>query len=269
MKRTVFSYGIKEVAPYIDWGYFLHAWGIAGTKCCQQAEEIISDAKAMLREFDGRYRTTAIFALCNARGDGDNIIIEDTMLPLLRQQHNAESKYNLCLSDFISPKNDRIGVFATSIDATFGQEYTNDEYRFLLAQTLADRLAEATAALLHKQVRTDSELWGYAPDEQLLIEDLLAEKNQGIRPAIGYPSLPDQSIIFTVDRLLGLKDIGITLTVSGAMHPHASVCGLMIAHPAARYFAVGKIDREQLCDYARRRGTSPEEIARFLTKNLE
>jgi cobalamin-dependent methionine synthase I len=118
-------------------------------------------------------------------------------------------------------------------------------------------------------VRTKEELWGYAPDEQLTAEELFAERNRGIRPAVGYPSLPDQSIIFTVNRLLRLEEIGITLTVSGAMHPHASVCGLMIAHPAARYFAVGKIDREQLCDYARRRGTSPEEIARFLTKNLE
>ena len=268
MKRHCFSYSIGEVAPYIDWSYLLHAWGI-GCNDMQATEEIIRDAKEILRVLDGKYCTQGIFALCDAKSKDDDIIIEGTTLPLLRQQHSNAGKYNLCLSDFISPKNDRIGVFATSIDAAFGQEYTNDEYRFLLAQTLADRLAEATAALLHKQVRTDCGLWGYAPDEQLLIEDLLAEKNQGIRPAIGYPSLPDQSIIFTVDRLLGLKDIGITLTVSGAMHPHASVCGLMIAHPAARYFAVGKIDREQLCDYARRRGTSPEEIARFLTKNLE
>ena len=268
MKRTVFSYGIKEVAPYIDWGYFLHAWGIAGTKCCQQAEEIISDAKAMLREFDGRYRTTAIFALCNARGDGDNIIIEDTMLPLLRQQHNAEGKYNLCLSDFLSPRGDRIGLFATSVDSTLGNEYAGDDYRYLLSQTLADRLAEATATLLHKRVRSEEDLWGYSPDEELTIDDMLAEKNQGIRPAVGYPSLPDQSIIFTIDSLLHLNEAGISLTPNGAMTPHAAVCGLMIAHPAAHYFAVGKIDREQLIDYAARRGMEPDEIARFLAKNI-
>ena len=268
MKRTLFSYEIKEVAPYIDWGYFLHAWGIAGAKCCQQAEEIISDAKAMLREFDGRYRTTAIFALCDAKGDGDNIIIEGATLPLLRQQHSTEGKYNLCLSDFVSPHGDKVGLFATSVDSMLGCEYAGDDYRYLLSQTLADRLAEATATLLHKRVRTDKELWGYSPDEELAIEDLLAERNQGIRPAIGYPSLPDQSIIFTIDALLHLSEAGITLTPNGAMTPHAAVCGVMIAHPAAHYFAVGKIDREQLLDYAERRGISPAGIARFLAKNI-
>lgn len=246
----------------------MHAWGI-GSNGTQATEEVIRDAKEMLCTLDGRYCTKGIFALCDARSKDDNIIIEGTILPLLRQQHSLDGTPNLCLSDFVSPQSDKIGLFATSVDATFGQEYINDEYSHLLAQTLADRLAEATATLLHKQVRTDKALWGYSPDERLTIEDLLAENNQGIRPAVGYPSLPDQSIIFIVDRLLGLGNAGITLTTSGAMHPHASVCGVMIAHPAARYFTVGKIDRKQLCDYAGRRGTSPEAIAKFLTKNLE
>ena len=267
MKRYIFSFEIKEVAPFIDWSYFLHAWGIA--KESAQANEIIAEAKAMLTELDGRYRTHAIFALCDARGDGDNIIIEDTTLPLLRQQHCTEGKYNLCLSDFVSPYGDRIGLFATSVESTPGNEHDGDDYQRLLAQTLADRLAEATATFLHTKVRTDKTLWGYSPDEELSLEELLAESNQGIRPAVGYPSLPDQSIIFFIDKLLRLKDAGIALTSNGAMTPHASVCGVMIAHPAAQYFAVGKIDREQLTDYARRRGTTPEESARFLAKNLE
>jgi cobalamin-dependent methionine synthase I len=266
MKRYVFTYSIEEVAPFIDWSYFLHAWGIARENA--QAMEIIAEAKAMFDELDGRYRTTAIFVLCNAKGDGDNIIIEETTLPLLRQQHSTDGKYNLCLSDFVSPHGDKIGLFATSVASEFGKEYSGDEYKNLLAQTLADRLAEATATLLHKKVRTDSGLWGYAPDENLSVDDLLAERNQGIRPAVGYPSLPDQSIIFTIDSLLHLEDAGITLTPNGAMTPHASVCGMMIAHPAAHYFAVGRIDRTQLDDYAARRGLLPCEIEKFLTKNI-
>ena len=266
MKRFVFTYRIAEVAPFIDWSYFLHAWGIA--KESAQAGDIIAEAKAMLNGFDGKYRTRAIFALCDAKGDGDNIIIEETTLPLLRQQHCTEGKYNLCLSDFVSPYGDKIGLFATSVASEFGKEYSGDEYKNLLAQTLADRLAEATATLLHKQVRTENTLWGYSPDEELTLEDLLAERNRGIRPAVGYPSLPDQSIIFVIDNLLNLNDAGITLTPNGAMIPHASVCGLMIAHPAAQYFAVGKIDREQLKDYAKRRGTTTAELARFLAKNI-
>ena len=266
MKRFIFTYQIAEVAPYIDWSYFLHAWGIANSN--SQAVEIIVEAKAMLAELDGRYRTAALFALCNAKGDGDNIIIEETVLPLLRQQHSTDGKYNLCLSDYVSPHGDMIGLFAASVESTLGQEYAGDDYKYLLAQTLADRLAEATATLLHKQVRTDKALWGYCPGEELAIEDLLAERNQGIRPAVGYPSLPDQSIIFIIDKLLHLREAGIELTPNGAMTPHASVCGLMIAHPAAQYFAVGKIDREQLEDYAARRGTAAGEIAKFLAKNI-
>ena len=266
MKRYVFTYGIKEVAPFIDWSYFLHAWGIA--KESAQAVETIAEAKAMLNALDGRYRTTAIFALYDARGDGDNIIIEGTTLPLLRQQHNSEDRYNLCLSDFVSPHGDKIGLFATSVESEFGKEYADDEYKNLLAQTLADRLAEATATLLHKQVRTENTLWGYSPGEELTLEELLAERNQGIRPAVGYPSLPDQSIIFTIDKLLHLREAGIELTANGAMKPHASVCGLMIAHPASQYFAVGKIDAKQLEDYAGRRGTTAVELARFLAKNI-
>ena len=266
MKRSVFSFEIEEVAPFIDWSYFLHAWGV--TKGCQPAEDVINDAKAMLASIGNSHRTKALFALCDAKGDGDNIIIENTTFPLLRQQHCKEDAYNLCLSDYISPHGDKIGLFATSIESCFGDKYANDDYLRLLSQTLADRLAEATATLLHKKVRTDNELWGYSHNEKLTIEDLLAEKNRGIRPAVGYPSLPDQSVIFIIDNLLHLNNAGITLTPNGAMMPHAAVCGLMIAHPQAKYFAVGKIDDEQLKDYAHRRGMSIVDAGRFLGKNI-
>lgn len=126
--------------------------------------------------------------------------------------------------------------------------YQQDPYKHLLVQTLSDRLAEAATEKMHEYVR--KEAWGYAKDESLSMSDLLVEKYQGIRPAVGYPSLPDQSINFLLDELLDMKQIGITLTENGAMYPHASVCGLMFAHPASEYFSVGKIGEDQLEDYA-------------------
>ena len=135
-----------------------------------------------------------------------------------------------------------------------------------LAQLLADRLAEAAAERMHEQVRKD--IWGYAKDEQLTIPEMLVEKFQGIRPAVGYPSLPDTSLNFVLDELIDMKQIGIRLTESGAMKPHASVSGLMMAHPQARYFNLGKIGADQLQDYARRRGLPVEVCRKFLASNL-
>ena len=270
MKRAVFHYEIEELAPYIDWDYFFHAWGLSGSdKKSLAMQEIKHDAETVLKEMNGRYRTHALFALCDARSEGENIVIEKKRLPLLRQQHTLEGKPNLCLSDFISPQNDKVGLFATSTDASFGSEYCNDIYKSLIVQILADRLAEAAATVMHRTVRTDGNLWGYAHDENLTIKELHQEKNQGIRPAVGYPSLPDQSIIFLIDELLKVSDISIELTPNGAMFPHASVCGLMLSHPAAHYFAVGKISTEQLSDYAVRRGLPADELSKFLSKNLE
>ena len=224
MKKHIFHYSIAELVPYIDWSYFLHAWGLSpNTKGCSTADEVVRDANEMLNEMQERYSTHAIFALCDARGDGDNIIIEETLLPLLRQQHAIAGKPNLCLSDYVSPYGDKIGLFATTVDSAFGQEYINDDYMRILSSALADRLAEATATLMHRNVRSSKELWGYALGEKLSVEELNREEYQGIRPAIGYPSLPDQSIIFIIDKLLQLSDIGIKLTSNGAMSPHSSV----------------------------------------------
>lgn len=137
----------------------------------------------------------------------------------------------------------------------------------MLVKTLCERLAEAAAEKVHETIR--KEVWGYAKDEKLTKEELLNEDYQGIRPAVGYPSLPDISVSFLLDSLLDMGRIGIRLTENGMMQPHASVCGLMFAHPASRYFSVGKIDEEQLLDYARRRGVSPDEIRKYLTANLQ
>jgi cobalamin-dependent methionine synthase I len=161
---------------------------------------------------------------------------------------------------------DKIGLFATSVDAGMENLYPEDNYRQLLVQTLADRLAEATAEKMHETIR--KEIWGYAPDEQLSIRQLHNEEFQGIRPAVGYPSLPDQSVNFLLDQLLDMKQIGIRLTENGMMQPHASVSGLMFAHPASRYFSVGKIDEEQLENYASRRGMQVDEMRRFLGVNI-
>ena len=136
----------------------------------------------------------------------------------------------------------------------------------MLVQTLTDRLAEATAEKLHETVR--KEIWGYAPDEHLNMHQLHNEEFQGIRPAVGYPSLPDQSVNFLLDKLLDMKQIGIRLTENAMMQPHASVSGLMFGHPASRYFSVGRISEEQLKDYALRRGMPVEEMRRFLGENI-
>ena len=133
-------------------------------------------------------------------------------------------------------------------------------------QLLADRLAEATAERMHEEVR--KHYWGYAKDENLSIPEMQVEKFQGIRPAVGYPSLPDTSLNFVIDQLLDMKQIGIRLTESGAMRPHASVSGFMFAHPQAHYFSLGKIGEDQLQDYARRRGLPVETLRKFLAANL-
>jgi cobalamin-dependent methionine synthase I len=174
------------------------------------------------------------------------------------------------LSDFIRPASsgitDKIGLFATSVDKEMESLYPDDGYKHMLVQTLADRLAEATAEKLHESIR--KETWGFASDEHLTIKQMHNEEFQGIRPAVGYPSLPDQSINFLLDDLLDMKQIGITLTENGMMQPHASVSGMIFAHPASRYFSVGKIDEIQLEDYARRRNLPLETMKKYLSSNL-
>ena len=186
------------------------------------------------------------------------------LLEELRQQHPDADGFCLCLADFLRPiqqgKKDRMGVFATSVRCT---QPMGDDYSSLLIQTLCDRLAEAAAERLHQQVRTT--LWGYAPREQLTMDELHAEKFQGIRPAVGYPSLPDVSINFLIDLLISFESIGVTLTEHGMMQPHASVSGLMFSHPKAHYFSIGEISEEQLQDYARRRNLPADALRKYLS----
>ena len=232
--------------------------------------ELRSEAEKLLADMEGRYHTRAVFALCEANSEGDDIIINGTRVPMLRQQKVIPGKPNLCLADFIRPSSagikDAIGLFATSVDAAFTSNNEEDPYQRMLSQTLADRLAEATAEKFHEDVR--KKYWGYAADEQLTIKDLLAERYQGIRPAVGYPSIPDTSMNFLLYKLLDMKGIGINLTESGMMVPHASVSGFMFAHPQSRYFDLGKIDDDQLEDYARRRNKPVEELRKYLASTL-
>ena len=291
------TYNIADTAPYINWIYFFHAWGfqprfatianLHGCDSCRalwlasfpqadcnkaaEAMQLFKEAQRMLARLEGVLQMKCLFRLCRANADGDNLLLDDVTFPLLRQQtpHADDSPY-LCLSDFVRPRSsgiaDTVGVFASTVQGEAEAACGDDPYRQLLVQTLADRLAEAATERMHLYVRRTA--WGYAPDEDLPIADLLQEKFQGIRPAVGYPSLPDQSVNFLIDRLLDLSRIGIRLTENGAMHPHASVSGLMLAHPAARYFSVGRIGNDQLEDYARRRGLPVEEIRKFLAANL-
>lgn len=284
-----YHYPLADVVPYINWAYFFHAWGfparfatiahIHGCDSCRatwlaqfpeadrsraaEAMQLLKEAQRFLRVHAASCQSHFRFMLADCRSEADDVLIGRTRLAFLRQQRPPY----LCLADFISPEADRIGLFVVSVDEAFEHLYAGeDDYRHLLAQTLADRLAEATAELAHEHVRKFD--WGYAILERLSIADLFAEKFQGIRPAVGYPSLPDQSLNFDLDRLLDFSAIGIRLTESGAMQPHASVSGLMLAHPEARYFSIGRIGEDQLADYARRRCRPVAELRHFLAANL-
>lgn len=269
------TYSISELTPYINWLYFYHAWGLSG-KPREDKEKMKQEALQMLASWEEKYHTHAIFRLFEVCSEGDDLIFflpgTRFRFPMLRQQHpSAPGEPNLCLADFIRPLSqgirDQLGVFCTSVDGTIIDEYRHDDYLNMMAQTLSDRLAEATAEKLHEEVRRDRAYWGYAPDENLTIEQQHREEYQGIRPAIGYPSLPDTSANFLIDQLIDMKQAGIRLTETGMMTPHASVSGFMFAHPKSRYFELGKIGDDQLRDYARRRGVPVELMRRFLAVN--
>ena len=269
------TYDICDVAPYINWAYFYFAWQLRGEAEQRQTRR---EAEAFLNDrLTGRYQTHALFLILDARADGDDILVaceggSEKRLPMLRQQQAGSDC--LCLADFVADCHDapagdalsQIGLFATSVDRGMESDFDDDPYQKMMAQLLADRLAEATAERMHEEVR--KHYWGYAKSERLSIHEMHQEHFQGIRPAVGYPALPDASLNFLLDVLLDMRQIGITLTESGAMRPHASVSGLMLAHPKAHYFAVGKIGEDQLTDYARRRQMPVTQLRKFMTANL-
>jgi cobalamin-dependent methionine synthase I len=260
----IISYDIHQLKPYINWDYFFYAWGMHN-KPLDERRKLQEEAVSVLSDLEGRYKAYALFLLMDAHSEGDDIVLGDgRRIPLLRQQQPGSEC--LCLADFLHPEHDRIGLFATSVDMGLEKDFDHDTYLKMMVQLLADRLAEAAAECMHESVRKN--YWGYAPDEQLTMKQLHAEQFQGIRPAVGYPSLPDTSLNFVLNEVLDFHQIGIRLTESGAMKPHASVSGLMISHPAAHYFLLGTIGQDQMTDYARRRGLPVEIIRKFLSSNL-
>ena len=260
----IISYDIHQLKPYINWDYFFYAWGMHN-KPLDERQKLQEEAVSVLTDLEGKYKAYALFLLMDAHSEGDDIVLDDgRRIPLLRQQQPGSEC--LCLADFLHPGHDRMGLFATSVDMGLEKDFDHDTYLKMMVQLLADRLAEAAAECMHESVRKT--YWGYAPDEQLTMQQLHAEQFQGIRPAVGYPSLPDTSLNFVLNEVLDFRQIGIRLTESGAMKPHASVSGLMISHPAAHYYLLGTIGRDQMTDYARRRGLPVEVVRKFLSSNL-
>ena len=293
---------LREIATYIDWVFFFMAWrmpgrfeGIETVHDClsckmswlkqfpeadrpkaEEALKLYKDAQEMLREMLDQkiVSVNASFGVFDAYADGDDILVKNgdqtITIPTLRQQHEATDGFCYALADFIAPENDYLGVFATTVQGVEAYaekfEKEDDVYRSILAKTLSDRIAEAAAEWIHTEVR--QRYWGYAADENLTIKEMLKTQYSGIRPAVGYPSLPDQSIIFVLEPLLKFSEIGIQLTENGAMFPNASVCGLYFAHPKSKYFMVGKIDGNQFLDYARRCGKSPDVLRKWMAANL-
>jgi len=289
--RAFKAYDLAELSRYIDWTPFFHAWELKGTfprileddKYGEAARNLYEDARAMLKQLIEEKWLTAngVVGFWPANRIGDDIeIYTDEMrtkrlavLHTLRQQMARDgSRANLALADFVAPKEtgiaDYVGGFTVTAgvgeeDVALRFEHANDDYSKIMIKALADRLAEAFAEALHEKVRR--ELWAYAPDEKLSNEQLIAEDYAGIRPAPGYPAQPDHTEKRTLFALLDAeKAVGVKLTESYAMWPAAAVSGLYFSHPESRYFGVGKIGRDQVADYAGRKGWSIEEAERWL-----
>ncbi|MGX7953284.1 methionine synthase [Tsuneonella sp. HG249] len=283
------DWSLADLREYIDWTPFFRAWELHGNYPSILDDEVVgetaqslkADADAMLDKMIAEKWLTAkgVAGLWPCARDGDDVTIHlveeerHVLLPFLRQQvKKSRDRANMCLADFIDPSGDWIGGFAVGIHgiephaARFRED--KDDYSDILLKALADRLAEAFAERLHKHVRTD--LWGYAPGEQLTNQALVKEEYRGIRPAPGYPACPDHSLKPTLFELLdATNSTGITLTESFAMLPTAAVSGFYFGHPEAEYFGVARIGRDQVEDYAQRRGVSLEQAERWLRPNLD
>ena len=293
--KTLVHYDLADLVDRIDWTPFFHAWDLIGTYPAilddevtgAAARNLLADARAMLKKIvDEKWleaRAVMGFWPANTHGDDITLYTDDARknvlarIHTLRQQMPRESggpKSNRALADYIAPEGiaDYLGGFVVStgfnLDARAQAfEQAHDDYSSIMAKALADRLAEAFAERLHERVRR--EFWGYAPDEALSTEDLIAERYPGIRPAPGYPACPDHTEKRTLFQLLDAqKEIGVELTESCAMYPGASVSGFYFAHSQAAYFGLGKIDRDQVEDYAQRKNMPVDEVERWLSPNL-
>jgi len=291
--RVFNDYALTEIEPLIDWSPFFATWELTGKfpailddkKFGPSARALYDDARAMLEKIIAErwFSASAVIGFWPAQQEGDDIALfaDDSretpiaVLHTLRQQlSRREGRANTALADFVAPPEvcDHVGGFI--VTAGLGEDAVadrfkgaNDDYSSILVKALADRLAEAFAEHMHQRVRR--EFWGYAPDEALSNADLIAEKYRGIRPAPGYPAQPDHTEKATLFRLLDAEGaIGVKLTESFAMWPGASVSGLYFSHPQSHYFGVGKIERDQIEDYARRKGWTVAEAEKWLAPVL-
>jgi 5-methyltetrahydrofolate--homocysteine methyltransferase len=288
------AYDLAELARYIDWSPFFQTWELTGSYpkilddpvVGEAARNVFADAQTMLERIVRENWLTAngvvTLAPADALGDDIEVYADDSRRTVaatfhfLRQQtQKADDRHNLCLADFIAPRasgrRDWLGAFAVTAglgceERVKAFEAAHDDYSAIMLKALADRLAEAFAERLHERVR--KELWGYAAGESLSHGDLIRERYVGIRPAPGYPACPDHTEKAPLFDLLGAPALGITLTESFAMWPPASVSGFYFSHPQAQYFAVGRIDRDQVEDYARRKRSDPTRTERWLAPAL-
>ena len=292
-RRVVDGVKLAEIAEYIDWTFFFTAWELKGrfpailesSRYGSAARELYDDGRELLQKIIAGKRLTAraVYGFWPANSEGDDVAlyesadrqVELARFPMLRQQR-VQREQDPCysLADFVAPREsgviDYVGAFAVTTglgaeELTVEYERDHDDYHAIMVKALADRLAEAYAELLHARARAE---WGYAPDERLDLQDMIAERYRGIRPALGYPACPDHSQKEQLFQLLCAREIGLDLTESYAMTPAASVSGLYLAHPRARYFSVGRADRDQVEDYAKRKGVTVAEVERWLTANL-
>jgi 5-methyltetrahydrofolate--homocysteine methyltransferase len=292
---------LSDLVRFIDWSPFFHAWELRGRypaifehpKIGKQARELFDDAQKLLDQIIAKNLLTArgvhAFWTANSIGDDVELYADDTRSETLttfyflrQQMHKPAGQANHCLADFVAPRNsqpstlnpqraDYLGGFAVSIHGAdeLAEEFKrqHDDYSAIIAQALADRLAEAFSEYLHKETRI---AWRFGRDEQLSHADLIREKYRGIRPAAGYPACPDHAEKRTLfDLLEAEKNAGMKLTESFAMHPGASVSGLYFSHPDAKYFGVGQIGHDQVVDYATRRGEPVPAVEKRLAPNLD
>jgi 5-methyltetrahydrofolate--homocysteine methyltransferase len=272
---------VSTLREYIDWQFFFHAWELKGKFPAildqPAARELFDDAQRLLdRIVDERLLSArGVFAFWPASSDGDDIVVESdngsqTRFCFLRQQADyGDSRPNRCLADFLAPSGDHLGAFAVTaglgaeeLAARFAAEH--DDYQAIMVKALADRLAEAFAEYVHEVARR---AW-YETGPKLPSEQLISERFRGIRPAFGYPACPDHSEKPKLFALLGAEEAGLALTETFAMTPAASVSGIYLAHPEARYFSVGRIGRDQVEDYGSRKRVSSGEVERWLRPNL-
>lgn len=296
---------VSEIIPFVDWKFFFHSWnlsarygsihGIDNCPACratwlnsfpederekaQEAAKLYKDANAMLDHLvhiKADFIST-VFGIYEAYSADESIYIDGKRFPMLRQQKKNDKGVYLSLADYVMPKSEGRTDYVCGFTVSAGlggaeallkkYEDEGDEYSVLLLKSVLDRLAEGTTEWLHQRIRT--KYWGFAKDEDLTVNEMFAVKYQSIRPAVGYPSIPDQSINFILNHdLLKSNEIGLELTENGVMFPNASVSGIIIEHPESKYFAISKIDESQAVEYIKNRGEAEEITRKFLAANL-